>query len=86
MQRAVFRALGGGRVFLAFGRVFLAFGRVFLALGRVFLALGRVFLARVFLAFGRVSLALHWQPKRQQRVVVVLLEPLSDAQPKRWQQ
>ena len=74
-RRAVFRALGGGR------RVFLAFGRVFLAFGRVFLAFGRV-----FLAFGRVSLALHWQPKRQQRVVVVLLEPLSDAQPKRWQQ
>ena len=76
MQRAVFWALGGGRVFLAFGRVFLAFGRVFLAFGRVFLAFGRVFLA----------FWLHWQPKRQQRVVVVLLEPLSDAQPKRWQQ
>ena len=70
-RRAVFRALGGGR-------------RVFLA--QVFLAFGRVFLAPVFLAFGRVFLALHWQPKRQQRVVVVLLEPLSDAQPKRWQQ
>ena len=76
----MFRALGGGR------QVFRALGRVFLAFGRVFLAFGRVFLAPVFLAFGRVFLALHWQPKRQQRVVVVLLEPLSDAQPKRWQQ
>ena len=82
-RRAVFWALGGGRrVFLAqvfLAQVFLAFGRVFLAFGRVFLAFGRVFLAPMFLA-------LHWQPKRQQRVVVVLLEPLSDAQPKRWQQ
>ena len=75
-RRAVFWALGGGRrVYLA--QVFLA--QVFLAFGRVFLAFGRVFLAPMFLA-------LHWQPKRQQRVVVVLLEPLSDAQPKRWQQ
>ena len=73
MQRAVFRALGGGRRVFG-GQLFLAFGRVFLAFGRV------------FLAFGRVFLALHWQPKCQQRVVVVLLEPLSDAQPKRWQQ
>ena len=80
MQRAVFRALGGGRRVFG-GQLFLALRRVFLAFGRVFLAFGRV-----FLAFGRVSLALHWQPKRQQRVVVVLLEPLSDAQPKRWQQ
>ena len=78
-----------GRVFLAFGRVFRALGRVFLAFGRVFLAFGQVFLA---LAFGRVFPVLrrlvmdNWQPKCQQRVVVVLLELLSDAQPKRWQQ